>query len=140
MSTTGEPSAVLMSCKRHLGGVTVYRTDDPAGTFSEHAAVARWKMPAAYSSPVLWSLLASKSEAVTIDKTPPAELAVGRPYRIYGWGRDATFPVTRGPVFNSDDIARLHPGEVLIEDLSAPKDAPELTRVSMDRFKQLACE
>jgi hypothetical protein len=84
MSATGEPNVVLMSCQRHLGGVSVYQTDDPAGTFSQHAAVARWRMPAAYSSPVLWSLLASKSAAVTIDKTPPAALAHGRLYGIYG--------------------------------------------------------
>lgn len=76
---------------------------------------------------------------MTIDKTPAA-LAHGRLYELYGWGRDATFSLTRGPALNSDDIARLHPGEILIEDLSAHKDASELTRVSMDRFKQLACE
>jgi hypothetical protein len=55
-------------------------------------------------------------------------------------GARCSFLRDPGPVFNSDEIARLHPGEVLIEDRSAPKDAPELTRVSMDRFNQLACE
>ena len=46
-----------MSCHHHLGGVTLYWPDDPAGSDSSHAVVAQWKPPVAYGSPAMAAFL-----------------------------------------------------------------------------------
>ena len=138
IDVSGQPQVVLMSCLHHLDGVTVIWSDDPTGLDSKHAVVAKWKLPVGYDSPIEWSLLSSTPEGVTIVKGPAA-LTPGRTYSIGGGSHDDPYWSAGGPDFTAKDIARLHPGEILIQDFMTDKEPTTPTRVSMDQFKELAC-
>jgi hypothetical protein len=113
---SGRPSAVLMLCQHPLGGVTVYWSDAPAGSDSDHAGsdsdhagsdsdhavLAQWKLPAGYKPPVQWLLLSSKPVGVSILKKPVA-LVPGRPYVIYGWTHEGPYYSAVGPDFKAED-------------------------------------
>jgi hypothetical protein len=139
LDTSGQPDVVLMSCQHHLGGVTLYWPDHPAGSDSNHAVVAQWKLPVAYSSPIRWPLLSPKPEGLTITKEPSA-LTPGRTYRIYGWTHESPYYSADGPEFKAQDLAQLRPGEVLMEDLQTNMETTAPARVTMAQFKQLACQ
>jgi len=139
LDVSGQPDVVLMSCHHHLGGVTLYWPDDPAGTDSNHAIVAQWKLPTGYRSPIQWPLLSSKPEGLTITKKPAA-LTPGRTYRIYGWTHESPYYSADGPEFQAADIAGLVAGEVLIDRPMTDQGPSDTARVSMARFKDLACQ
>jgi len=135
---SGQPSVVLQSCQQHVGGVTLYWSDDPAGSDSSHARLAEWKLPTGYGSPLQWPLLSAKPDGVTILKKPTA-LVPGRIYSIYGWTRESPYYSATGPDFKAEDIVGLQSGDVLIGDLFGGKDPRAPIRVSLAKFRQLAC-
>jgi hypothetical protein len=134
-----------MSCDQHLGGVSAYWHDDPAGS---EETLAKWTLPADYKSPVEWSLLSSTPEGIRSVLTVPGVPVPGRTYRIYGWTAEQPYYSADGPEFTADDLAQLKPGEVLIEDFSEAAQSAASTpggplphvRVSMDEFKKRACQ
>lgn len=109
VSEEGRPLGVMLVCRDHIDGATLYDSDD-ADDSDDSARLGRWSRAKPATGFTVWSL-ESGGRGWRAEVPASAAFAPHRTYSLYGWTGDNSSS-TAHVTFTAAQFASLEPGQV----------------------------